>query len=99
MAEAGEKRSPTAHRTPGQTLRQSRGYNHRPENIKKRSERNHNRREMEKQGRVHKGDGMAVDHIKPMAAGGGGSPKNLRVITGHANDVKNAKYNPRKGSK
>lgn len=37
-------------------------YNSKPEQIKRRSERNKTRRKMEKAGRVHKGDGKDVDH-------------------------------------
>ena len=42
---------------------------------------------MEKKGLVHKGDGKAVDHIKPLSKGG--SPtntKNLRVVPEKQND-------------
>lgn len=37
-------------------------YNSKPEQIKRRSERNKTRRQMEKAGRVRKGDGKDVDH-------------------------------------
>ena len=41
---------------------------------------------MEKAGKVHKGDGKAVDHIKPLSKGGGNSKKNLRVVPERVND-------------
>jgi hypothetical protein len=80
MAENGEKRSPTSHRTPGQTRRMDRTYNARPENIAKRSKNNQARAEMEKAGKVHKGDGKDVDHIKPLRSGGSNTKGNLRAI-------------------
>lgn len=39
-----------------------RKYNSKPEQKKRRAERNHVRREMEKKGKVHKGDGKDIDH-------------------------------------
>ena len=52
---------------------------------KERALRNKNRREFEKQGRVRKGDGKEIDHKNgdPTKQG-----KNLRVISRHANRVK-----------
>jgi len=91
MAEGGEKRSPTAHRTPTQIRREARTYNHRPEQIRNRSERNHVRRELEKKGRVHKGDGMEVDHRRPLIKGGSNSLKNTQVLTRRANREKGDK--------
>lgn len=41
---------------------------------------------MEKAGKVHKGDGMEVDHIKPVSKGGKTIMSNLRVITAAHND-------------
>jgi hypothetical protein len=37
-------------------------YNAKPEQVKRRTERNKTRREMEKAGKVRKGDGKDVDH-------------------------------------
>jgi len=79
MAEGGEKRDPKSHRTPTQIRRQVKGYNARPENVAKRVKNNAARREMMEEGRVKKGDGKDVDHIKPLRHGGGNSRKNLRV--------------------
>lgn len=38
-------------------------YHGKPEQIKRRSERNQDRRAAEKKGLVHKGDGREVDHL------------------------------------
>lgn len=54
---------------------------------KKRAEQNAARREMEKAGKVHKGDGKAVDHIKPLSKGGSPTDRsNLRVVPERQND-------------
>ncbi len=47
--------------------------------------RNKARRALMKQGRVRKGDGMDVDHKRPIVKGGGNSKFNLRVTTDNAN--------------
>jgi hypothetical protein len=54
-------------------------YQGKPEQIKKRAARNAARAELMKDGKVHKGDGQDVDHIKPLSKGGASSKKNLRV--------------------
>lgn len=55
-------------------------YNARPEQKKNRAERNAARRELEKSGVVHKGDGKDVDHKKMLDNGGTNSRSNLRVV-------------------
>jgi hypothetical protein len=60
-------------------------YQGKPEQIANRSDRNSARRELEKDGRVHKGDGRDVDHKRPMARGGGNAKSNLRVTSPSAN--------------
>jgi hypothetical protein len=60
-------------------------YQGQPSQIKKRSLRNKARRKLEKQGRVHKGDGKDVDHKTPISQGGGNAPSNLRVQSDNAN--------------
>ena len=55
-------------------------YTSKPEVIKKRTQQNAARREMEKAGLVHKGDGRDVDHKKPLSRGGTNSRSNLRVV-------------------
>jgi hypothetical protein len=81
MAEGGERRDPSSHRTPRQIRRQVDGYNARPEQVRKRVKNNQARAAMEKQGRVHKGDGKDVHHKTPLRHGGGNSPGNLGVLS------------------
>ena len=56
-----------------------------PEAIKKRDARNKARRMLMKEGKVHVGDGMDVDHKQPMSKGGKTVLSNLRVRTEHDN--------------
>ena len=56
-------------------------YHAQPEQKKKRAMRNAARSEMEKNGRVAKGDGKEVDHKKPLRAGGSNSLSNLQVTS------------------
>ena len=80
MAENGEKRDPSSHRTPGQIRRMNREYDSRPEKIKGRAIRNKARAMLEKEGLVKKGDGKDVDHKKPVRSGGTNARSNLRVV-------------------
>lgn len=69
-------------------------YQGTPEQIHKRAQRNAARREMEKEGLVHKGDGKDVDHIHPIDSGGSNARSNLRVLSvaknrGYRRDSKN----------
>ena len=66
-------------------------YHGTPEQRRLRGLRNKARRLLVKQGKVKKGDGMHVDHIKPLSKGGTNGKKNLRVVP--------AKTNLRKGAK
>ena len=59
-------------------------YQGKPEQIKNRAKRNAARAELAKQGKVSKGDGKDVDHIKPISKGGSNN-KNLRVKTASDN--------------
>ena len=52
---------------------------------KNRAKRNKALRQEMRLGNVHKGDGMDVDHKKPLIKGGGVSLSNLRVVSQHAN--------------
>jgi hypothetical protein len=52
---------------------------------KNRAARNAARRDMEKDGRVSKGDGKDVDHKTPIVKGGGNGKDNLRVVPKSAN--------------
>ena len=67
MAEGGEKRSKTAHRTKSQMSRhwQEYGKKHKPANRRRKKAR----RLMEKAGRVKKNDGKEVDHKNSNARG------------------------------
>jgi 5-methylcytosine-specific restriction endonuclease McrA len=55
---------------------------------KDRVERTLARRELAKEGVVHKGDGKDVDHIKPLSKGGSNNRSNLQAISSHANRAK-----------
>jgi 5-methylcytosine-specific restriction endonuclease McrA len=48
------------------------------------------RREMEKAGKVHKGDNKQVDHILPIIYGGSNSMSNLRAVSDKTNLRKEA---------
>lgn len=85
MAENGEKRSPTSHRTPGQIRRQVKGYDAQPEQRKKRAQRNKARAMMIKEGKAAKGDGKDVHHIKAVRHGGTNAKSNLAVVSRHQN--------------
>ena len=79
MAEKGQTRDPSSHRTPGQITRQVKGYNHEPENIKKRVQRDQARAKLMSEGLVKKGDGKDVGHKTPVRNGGSNARSNLRV--------------------
>ena len=74
--------------TPGRQKAQAK-YNSKPEQKKRRAERNKARRIMEKKGLVHKGDGQDVDHRNGNTADE--SPSNLRVMS----KSRNRHYNRR----
>lgn len=46
-----------------------------------RASRNRARREAEREGKVHKGDGKEVDHIRGLASGGSNTKGNTRVVS------------------
>jgi len=60
-------------------------YTSKPEVKKRRAEQNAARREMEKAGLVHKGDGKDVDHKRPLSHGGSTGRSNLRVVPASEN--------------
>jgi hypothetical protein len=60
-------------------------YAQKPAVIKKRAERNKARAMLMKEGLVHKGDGMDVDHKQPVDKGGKTVRSNLRVKPASAN--------------
>lgn len=55
-------------------------YQGTPEQIANRSERNQARAALAKKGVVHKGDGMDVDHKRPLVKGGSNAAGNLRAV-------------------
>lgn len=67
-------------------------FHGKPSQIKKRSKRVQARREYEKKGLVHKGDGKDIDHVKPLRDGGGNGKGNLRIRNKSANRSDNGKY-------
>jgi hypothetical protein len=73
MAEGGQKRDPSSHRTPGQITRQVKGYNSRPEMIRRRSEQNKGRRMLG----LKKGDPRDAGHKKMLDDGGKTTKSNL----------------------
>ena len=62
-----------------------------PKERKKRAARNKARRMMEKEGRVHKGDGKDVSHRKPLRSGGANTRSNLMVLPRSKNRADNGK--------
>jgi 5-methylcytosine-specific restriction endonuclease McrA len=60
-------------------------YESTPEQIKKREARNRARAQLMREGLVHKGDNMDVDHRVPLVKGGSTARSNLRVRTASAN--------------
>ena len=60
-------------------------YTSKPAVKKKRAEQNAARREMEKEGKVHKGDHRDVDHKTPLSKGGSTARSNLRVVPASEN--------------
>ena len=74
-------------------------YHSKPKAKKERSQRNSARRQAEKDGRVKKGDGLDLDHIKPIRQGGSNSKKNTRVVSKSSNRSRNGSAGGRpKGS-
>jgi 5-methylcytosine-specific restriction endonuclease McrA len=85
MAGNRDKRDPESHRTPNQMRDYARTYGATPEQVKNRVARNAARRELMKEGKVRKGDGVDVDHVQPLSKGGSNSRSNLRPMHRSAN--------------
>lgn len=80
--------------------KRQRKYNSSSEQKKRRAQRNTARRRMEKAGKVSKGDGQEVDHVRHKARGKlNNSEKNLRVIPRSKNRAKNLGTGGRKKKK
>ena len=60
-------------------------YQARPANERERVARNRARRHALAEGKVHKGDGMEVDHVKPLKNGGAGTDANTRIVAAKVN--------------
>jgi len=60
-------------------------YHSKPDQKKKRAQRNAARDMMEKDGKVKKGDGKDVGHKKPLAKGGSNKKSNLKVTSAAKN--------------
>jgi hypothetical protein len=56
-----------------------------PEQIANRAERNAARAALMKKGLVKKGDGLDVDHKRPIVKGGTNAPSNLRAVPASQN--------------
>lgn len=52
----------------------------------RRVERNAARRAALRAGKVHIGDSLQVDHIKPLSTGGSNAPSNQRIVSHTANE-------------
>ena len=74
----------TQKNTPARQRAQAK-YNSKPEQIKKRAQRNAARREMISAGKAKVGDGKDIDHKKPIRSGGTNAKTNLRVRSPSAN--------------
>lgn len=71
--------------SPARKAAYDKAYNARPEQKKKRAMRNAARRQLEREGLVHKGDGKDVDHKRRLAKGGTNARSNLRVVSQKTN--------------
>jgi hypothetical protein len=60
-------------------------YQGKPEQIANRAKRNAARAALMKKGVVKKGDGVDVDHAKPIVKGGGNGAGNLRAVPASKN--------------
>ncbi len=79
------QRDPSSHRTPEQIRKMDRGYNHRPDIIKNRSERNSARRIMANKVGKKAIEGKDIDHKKMVKDGGTNALSNLRIQSPHKN--------------
>lgn len=65
--------------------REYENYGGTEEQKKKRAKRNAARAKLMKAGKVKKGDGKDVDHVKPLSKGGTNAASNLRVTSASDN--------------
>lgn len=71
--------------SPARKAAYDKAYGATEEQKKKRAMRNAARRELEREGRVHKGDGKDVDHRHMLKDGGSNARSNLRVVSQKTN--------------
>jgi hypothetical protein len=76
MAEKGEKRDPSSHRTPGQIKRMNRGYDAQPHKIKERTNDGKARKLLG----LQVGDPRDAHHKKPQRQGGATTKANLKPV-------------------
>lgn len=69
--------------------------NESPERRKARAKRNKARRELTREGKVHKGDGKVVNHKKALSKGGGTGRANLEVQSKKASHREGGKLQPK----
>lgn len=72
-------------RNPRDYKKEYEAYDGKPEVKKKRAMRNAARRQAMAEGKVSKGDGMDIDHKRPLAKGGGNGKSNLRAVPASKN--------------
>jgi hypothetical protein len=89
MAEKGETRDPSSHRTPGQIKRQVKGYNRTPEQLEKRRQLSRENYRRNKSGEGHVGDGKDVAEKKHHRDGGKATQKNTRLVAQSKNRADN----------
>lgn len=68
-----------------------------PQRRKDRAKRNKARRQLMREGKVHKGDGKVVNHKQALSKGGSTSRKNLEVQSQKASNREGGKLQPRSG--
>lgn len=85
MAAGGEKRGATTHRTPSQKRAHAKVWNSTPKQKALNRKRKKARYDMEKAGKVKKGDGKHVDHKRGLSSGGSNKKSNMRVTSARTN--------------
>lgn len=68
-----------------------------PKRRKDRAKRNKARRELEREGKVKKGDGKVVNHKKALSKGGGTGRKNLEVQSRKDSNKEGGRLQPKSG--
>lgn len=70
-----------------------------PQRRKDRAKRNKARRQLMREGKVHKGDGKVVNHKKALSKGGSTSRSNLEVQSKKASDKEGGRLQPKSGKR